>query len=109
MPRLEGNSIPRGMTSAMPCVANARGGMRPFGNEQPYWKGAIFMAIGTHGLQTWGINETAHPVLFKAFAPDECQRLIEEDLFAGRTVSIELAAVAAFGLLIGAIAVLFTL
>jgi hypothetical protein len=67
------------------------------------------MATVGHGSYDWGINEAAHSVLFKAFSADERQRLIEDDLFAGRSVSLELVAVVALGLLIGAIVVLTTL
>jgi hypothetical protein len=66
------------------------------------------MATAPHTLRSWGIDEAAHPVLMKSFTADERQRLIEEDLFAGRSVSLELAVVVAVGLLIGALAVLST-
>ncbi len=67
------------------------------------------MATAHHTLQGWGVTETAHPVLAKSFTPDEQERLIREDLVAGRNVSLELVAVVALGLLIGTIAVLSTL
>lgn len=67
------------------------------------------MATATHTLSDWGIDEAAHPVLVRAFPADEQQRLIEEDLFAGRSVSLELVLVVALGLFIGAVAVLTTL
>jgi hypothetical protein len=48
-------------------------------------------------------------VLAKSFTLDEQERLIREDLVAGRNVSLELVAVVALGPLVGSIAVLFTI
>ena len=67
------------------------------------------MATVPHTLRDWGLDEAAHPVLVKNFSQDEVQRMIEDDLFAGRTVSIELAAVVAIGLFLGVLAVLSTI
>jgi hypothetical protein len=67
------------------------------------------MATAHHTLQDWGIDESAHPVLSRFFTPVEQQRLIEDDLSAGNSVSLELIAIVALGLLIGAIAVLTTI
>ena len=67
------------------------------------------MAIVQRTLKDWGIAEAAHPVLVKCFSVDEQDRLIREDVFAGRTVSLELIAVVAIGLVIGIIAVLSTI
>lgn len=67
------------------------------------------MATAHHTLQSWGVTEAAHPVLAKSFTLDEQERLIREDLVAGRNVSLELVAVVALGLFIGSIAVLFTI
>jgi hypothetical protein len=67
------------------------------------------MAIFHHTLRDWGIDETAHPVLARSFTAAEQQRLIEEDLLAALSVSLELVVVVALGLLIGALAVLFTI
>ncbi len=67
------------------------------------------MATAHHTLSDWGIDESTHPVLMRTFSADERQRLIEDDLAAGRTVSLELVLVVALGLFIGAIAVLATL
>jgi hypothetical protein len=55
-----------------------------------------------------GIKEVAHPVLVKCFSSDERDRLIREDFFAGKSVSLELVAVVALGL-VGVIAVLSTI
>jgi hypothetical protein len=67
------------------------------------------MATVGQNAHDWGIKEPGHPVLFKAFSAGERQRLIEDDLFAGRSVSLLLVVVVGLGLLIGAIAVLTTL
>jgi hypothetical protein len=62
-----------------------------------------------HTFQVWGVNEAAHPVLVKSITADERERLIQEDVFAGRSVALELVAVVALWLFIGAFAVLFTI
>jgi hypothetical protein len=67
------------------------------------------MATATRSLKDWGIDERAHPVLARCFTAEEQQRMIEDDLYAGRSVSLELVAVVAVGLFIGALAVLLTL
>jgi hypothetical protein len=72
-------------------------------------KGASSMASVPHPLRDWGIDEAAHPVLVKSFKPDEVRHQIEDDLFAGKSVSIELTVVVGIGLFLGALAVLYSL
>jgi hypothetical protein len=45
----------------------------------------------------------------KYFSPAEQQRMIDEDLEAGRNVSLELFAIVTMGALLGALAVLLTI
>jgi hypothetical protein len=72
-------------------------------------KGPIGVAIVHHTFQDRGINEAVHPVFVKSFTAVERSRLIQEDLFAGRSVSLELVALVALGLLVGMVAVLCTI
>ena len=46
-----------------------------------------------------------HSVWMKAFTPEQRQELIEEDLFAGTSVAIELGCVLLMGALLGAFTV----
>lgn len=67
------------------------------------------MATAMHPIHDPGIKEAAYPSLGKFFTPFQQQQLIADDLQAGRSVSLELIAIVALGLLIGAIAVLTTI
>jgi hypothetical protein len=67
------------------------------------------MATTQSKLRDWGIEETTHPMLMKCFTPAERDQMIREDLHAGWTISLELMAVVALGLLIGIVAVVSTI
>jgi hypothetical protein len=55
------------------------------------------------------MDEAAYPVLVKCFSAAERERLIAEDMMAGRSVSLELTVVLLLGLFLGMLSVLFSL